>query len=361
MLLKDRRISVCLVLGLLALVDPGFGQFLSKRTFGSMLLPTPPAPMASQCGTTSITESSSDTITPDNSVSCNNMVGHSDNSYFRAFDLPALGASDIFDVCEVVVGIESASSGSGNGQPMTINLYTSSQPFPFGYPDSLTLIGSSAVTVEDQTATLLTIPVTGSAPANSQLVVEVFTPNGEAFGNLIFIGSNTAAQTAPGYLRAADCGYLFPTQTDALDDDLIMHIVMTVNGTVVSGLIANPASLQVDAPLPEIQVGGNGVLELNENATLTPGWSNDGDQDFTLTGAIDHFTGPGVGLIFTINVPTAGYGLITTGTSKGCGADCYTINVGGVRSAQPTHLDVSIDERVTPTYLGTAGSSTTSS
>src|ERR1041384_1613203 len=202
---------------------------------------------------TTITESTSQAITPLNSVSCNDGFGHTDNSYWRAFTLPSFGISAAFDIQSVDIGVEVATSGgagapggsgqsgfskssgdgvkspSGGSQPITIRLYTSSMSFPTGYPGSLTLIGSVNTTVADQSGTVINIPVTGTAPAGSQLVVEVFTPNGQQAGNLFFIGSNASAETGPSYLSAADCGVTTPTTTAALGFPT-MHIVMNVNG-----------------------------------------------------------------------------------------------------------------------------------
>ena len=141
-------------------------------------MPSTTTTTLASCGNTSITESASQEIVSGNSVSCNNGVGHADNSYWRAFNLSGFGISDTFNVCQVEIGIEQATS-SGGSQPVTVRLYTSSQTFPQGYPGSLTLIGSASnVSVADQSLTVLTIPVTGVAPVGSQLVVEIFTPNG---------------------------------------------------------------------------------------------------------------------------------------------------------------------------------------
>jgi hypothetical protein len=106
--------------------------------------------------------------------------------------------------------------------------------FPAGFPGSLTLIGTTNTTVLDQAGTIINVPVAGTAPAGSQLVVEVFTPDGTAAGNLIFIGSNAAPETGPSYLSAADCGVPNPTTTAALGFPN-MHIVMNVNGCEVTG------------------------------------------------------------------------------------------------------------------------------
>jgi hypothetical protein len=93
----------------------------------------------------------------------------------------------------------------------------------------LTLIGQADTMVADQALTIINVPVTGTAPAGSQLVVEVFTPDGETAGNLFFIGSNASPETGPSYLRAAACGVTNPTTTSALGFPN-MHIVMNVNG-----------------------------------------------------------------------------------------------------------------------------------
>jgi hypothetical protein len=45
------------------------------------------------------------------------------------------------------------------------------------------------------------------------------------------------------------------------------------------------ASLTVD-PVVHDTRNGNGVLEMNENAILDPGWSNDGATDFTSAGTV---------------------------------------------------------------------------
>ena len=208
------------------------------------------APKGGGCQT--ITQSSSQAITPLNSVSCNNGIGHTNNSYWRAFSLASFGITNAFDVQSVDIGVEEASSGgvgpqapnslskknksiaiggapNGGGQSVTVRIYTSSQPFPTGFPASLTQIGTATVNVADQSGTIINVPIVGSAAAGSELVVEVFTPDGQAAGNLFFIGSNSAAQTGPSYLSAADCGVVTPTTTAAIGFP-DMHIVLNVNG-----------------------------------------------------------------------------------------------------------------------------------
>ena len=171
------------------------------------------------------------TITAGNSVACNNGVAHTANSYFRAFTLSTFGINNPFNVTTVQIGIEQASSTNPD-QPITCNLYSGAPGFPTGYPGSYTLIGTVTDNIAPQTLTLHSFNVTGTVPVGEQLVVEIFTPDGQVLGNLIFIGSNAAGQTAPSYIQAADCG--LPTPGDLAGIGFPnMHIVMSVTGDEV--------------------------------------------------------------------------------------------------------------------------------
>lgn len=170
-----------------------------------------------------LTHSVSQSIISGNSVSCNSAGLHTDNSYWRSFDLNSFGIYSELNVKAVEIGIEQATS-SGSGQPLTVNLYTSAGAFPGG---ARTLIGTTTVTVSDQSGTIISIPITASVPAGSELVVEIFTPDGQAVGNSFFIGSNNLGQTAPSYISASGCGVPTPTDLSSLGFPN-MHIVMNV-------------------------------------------------------------------------------------------------------------------------------------
>ncbi len=196
--------------------------------------------MAQRYGTTcppTITQSSSQAITAANSASCNNGVGHADNSYWRAFNMGSLVGSAQYNVTSVSFGVESANVT----QSVTVRLYTTGN-FPAGFPGSLTQIGTTTVSVTSaQTGTVVTTPLVAVVPAGtSQLVMELFTPNGETAGNLFFVGSNAAAQSGPSYLSAADCGVTVPTDTSTIGFPN-MHLVFNINGSCGSG----PGSLDV--------------------------------------------------------------------------------------------------------------------
>ena len=179
-----------------------------------------------------ITQSASATIQSLNSVSCNNGIGHTDNSYMRRFKLATdHGILTPFTISSVAWAIEEASSGSGGGQPMSIRLYTIPTASALTFAN-LTMIATTTFNQLDESLVNHTTAIAGvvAAPVALDLVVELFTPDGQAAGNLIFVGSNNLGQTRPSYLAAALCGVAQPTDTAALGFPG-MHIVMGVTGS----------------------------------------------------------------------------------------------------------------------------------
>jgi subtilisin family serine protease len=199
--------------------------------------PTPtPTPTPSGSCPPTITESSSQDITSGNSVACNdNTSGFTvENHYWRAFDMASFTGGAEYDITAISFGIEQATSGSGTGQPVTVNLYTNSgAPFPGG---TLTLLATSgSINIPDQSLSIFDVPIAATVPAGTpELVMEVTNPDGVEAGNMFFIGSNASPETAPSYLSAADCGIPDPTTTaDIGFPD--MHIVFNVDGTCPGG------------------------------------------------------------------------------------------------------------------------------
>jgi subtilisin-like proprotein convertase family protein len=186
-----------------------------------------PEPRLVPEGTVTITHSATQAIVIGNSVACNSGGLHTNNSYIRRFDLGAFGITGSFDVVEVSFGIEQA-TGAGGDQPVTVNLYTWDPVDPFTFAN-FSLIGTATGNVPDQAGTVATFPVTGTAPAGSTLVVELFTPNGQVDGNGLFVGSNPDGQTDPTFLAAADCGVPEPTDTAVIGFPG-MHWVLNVTG-----------------------------------------------------------------------------------------------------------------------------------
>ena len=156
-------------------------------------------------------------------------------------------------VTSVSFGIEQATSGTGTGQPLTVNLYANhGSPFPGGDWQSNLIATSGEINIPDQADTIFNVPLTVTAPGSAlELVMEVTTPDGTAVGNLFFVGSNPDPETGPSYLEAADCGVNTPTPTGDIGFP-DMHIVFNVNGTCPGGT-PTPTPTATATPTPSTQ------------------------------------------------------------------------------------------------------------
>ncbi len=238
------------------------------------------------CGTAVLSQNPNNTPVAGNSVACSTAGIHTDNGYFRAFDLGAFPQG--FTSCAVEFGIEQADAGGAN-QPVTVRLYSSTgAAFPGG---TRTEVGSATVNVTDQALSLLSVPLTATVPAGAQLVAEVFTPDGTAGGNSFFIGSNTTAETGPSYIQAAGCGLTAPTPTAAIGF-AGMHIILNVRGTDAGPA---PAPMLTVSPATGASFG---QVVTGQNGTATVTLTNTGNAPATIT---------------AITAPTAPFSLVTDG------------------------------------------------
>jgi hypothetical protein len=194
-------------------------------------------PLGAICPST-ITESTSQTITQGNSVGCSadNGVTTTENHYWRAFDMNTFTGGQEYDITSVDFGIEQATSGTGTGQPLTVNLYANhGSAFPGGDWQSNLIGTSGSINIPDQALTVFNVPITATVPAGTlELVMEVMTPDGTNVGNAFFIGSNADAETGTSYLSAVDCGLSDPTPVGDIGFP-DMHIVFNVTGNCPSG------------------------------------------------------------------------------------------------------------------------------
>jgi hypothetical protein len=176
-----------------------------------------------------ISHSMSQVITAGNSVACVNEADqfHSDNSYYRVFDLQSFGVTGPLQVSMVQFGVEQATGAAGS-QPAVVRLHTLTGTVLS--TANLSLLSTANPTITDQSTSILDVPVTAMVPAGSRLVVELNTPDAQTVGHSFFIGSNEGGQTGPSYLRAPDCGVNEPTDTTGLGFPN-MHVVMNVIGT----------------------------------------------------------------------------------------------------------------------------------
>jgi hypothetical protein len=175
-------------------------------------------------GTLTLTHSRSPAIVAGSAVACarNRGLLTTANGYLRHFTLDDYAILGDLAVTEVSFGVESA---LGAVPGLTVNLYTLLDPAqPLRYAN-LQLIGTAETTVDSQLMSIVRVPVTGTAPAGSTLVVEVATPQLRRGG--IYLGAHPAGQTAASYLRAQACGIPEPAPTAELgfpDMQLLLNV-----------------------------------------------------------------------------------------------------------------------------------------
>jgi hypothetical protein len=174
-----------------------------------------------------LTQTTSNLIEPNVSISCSDDSGvHAENSYFRVFDLATAGVNSAFHVSAVEVGVDSANASGDGTQPVDVRLHTLTGDLQNG---TLAPLATSSQNVVDTVATRIEFPFDAMVPAGSRLAVEVHTPDGSQNGDSFYIGANRLGQTAPGYLRAPECGDDQPTDfADIGFSDT--HIIIDVIG-----------------------------------------------------------------------------------------------------------------------------------
>ena len=207
------------------------------------------------------------TVTPVNSIHCG-AAGppqtHAANSYIRTYDVFGSGGISTIDICSVRFGVEFALAGLGAGsQPMEIRLYvvpTAGFTFPVAM-SSLTPVHTEFFQLADTTGAanlVIDQPITAFPPVTAAVtdtvIVELFSPDGTAPQNVFFIGSNTAGESAPGYLEAAACGIAVPQTTVSLAPTP-MHMILDLGyqftGTPLTLTLTSPAVTQLD-----VSIGG---------------------------------------------------------------------------------------------------------
>lgn len=200
-----------------------------------------------------LSQSTSETIVA-GSVACSGNGIVSDNIFYRAFDINALGYSQ-FDVTEVAFGIEAVSNESP-GFAVDVIIYQTT-----GFPGvALTELSRVSVPlVTSDTGTIKVVPILATVTEDI-LVFGVETPDESNNGGTTSfqIGSNNLGQSAPSYLSSAACGLTSPTETAAIGFP-DMHIVMTVTSNPLSvdklslntiSLFPNPAKNTLNLNMP---------------------------------------------------------------------------------------------------------------
>jgi hypothetical protein len=218
-------------------------------------------------GTLTLTQSESPTIVAGSSVACspNHGVSTTASGYLRHFTLDDYAIIGDLEVTAVSFGVESVL----NTKPprLTVNLYTMVDPGGLLVYDNLSRIGTADAPVTNQFMTIVQVPVSGTAPAGSTLVVEVEVPDLRPGG--VFLGANPDGQTAPSYLRAEACGVPEPAPTAELGFPK-MQLLLNVTGVAEVPACQVPTGTPWAGATPlagEVPPGGEQVIGVTFDST----------------------------------------------------------------------------------------------
>lgn len=218
-------------------------------------------------GTVTLTHSASQEIAADNTVACSSLGLTADNGYLRTFTLEDFDIVSDFTVTDVSFGVEAVNV---NPITVTVRLYTlDAEPLVYA---NMTPIGSADVTLQPQALQMVSVPVSGVAPAGSTLVVEIDAPDTRTTSGF-FAGSNSAGETAPTYIRSATCGMPEPVAMASAGFPGT-HLVMNVTGMAEAPETELPEWVDVQPTSGTVPAGGSQDVTVTFDSTgIEPGSS----------------------------------------------------------------------------------------
>lgn len=159
-----------------------------------------------------------------------------ENSYYRVFPLADHQITTAFHITQVTFQVERATSPAGN-QPATVKVgtYAGTVGAATLNQAQVTPLGQAAITIPNGATSVVTpvamfTPSSITVPAGSNLIAEVFIPDGLNQQNIFFIGSNNGGETRPGYIRAPICNVPDPSTYATIGQPQI-QILLSVTGT----------------------------------------------------------------------------------------------------------------------------------
>jgi hypothetical protein len=177
-----------------------------------------------------------------------------DNTYYRVYDLNALGYVDDMTLNNIHFSVESSSIA----RVVTVNAYTLTGALTNA---NLTLLGSTTVNVSTTPMTPYTAVMGGlTVPGGSTLVLSYSVP--ESLNNPFLPGANAAGQSGLTYLKAIACGINEPVSLTSIGFPNV-HVIIDAE-------FAQPVSLVQTSGLPSGSVFPVG------NHTVTFEITNDG-------------------------------------------------------------------------------------
>lgn len=203
-----------------------------------VMIDAPVGPM-----TRTLTQTTSQTLKAGNTIACSNSTtGHTrDNSFYRVFDLPAMGINAAFTVSQVSFQVEHCDHINNTGCVVAVRVGTyAGTPGATLTPASITILASNAsVPVPEiienpgppptTPGGTVNAPITATIPAGSKLVVQVEAPDGNNLYSF-FMGSNDGGESGFGYIMSGTCSITNPTNISTLGTPAPRHLLLNVTG-----------------------------------------------------------------------------------------------------------------------------------
>lgn len=157
----------------------------------------------------SVTLAQTDSIVADGaSLACGVNGYTAENSWYRVFDLAQLGITGDLTVSQVAFGIEQAAGAQT--VDVKLGIYTGTAGGASLDLALVTPLATTTVAVPAASLIVQTVPMTAVVPAGSKLMVEVASPNHQGTTTNFYLGTTTAPETSPSYLRAPTCNLSVP-------------------------------------------------------------------------------------------------------------------------------------------------------
>lgn len=189
-------------------------------------------------GTVTLTQNTSSVATAAAGIACN---PGGDNAFYRVYDLTALGYTNDLILNNIKFSVQSSAAD----RPVTVSAYTLTGALT---NENLTLLGSTTVTATTSTSIIdYTVAMGGlTVPGGSTLVISYAVAS--STGNAFIPGANAAGQSAPVFIKAADCGIAQPTSFTAIGFPNV-HVILDAELTQ-GGSLAQTAGLPSGSVFP---------------------------------------------------------------------------------------------------------------
>lgn len=296
-----------------------------------------------------LTHSASNDILAGNAIACaDNTTGFTNaNQYLRTFTLADFDIDSPLSVTNVTFAVENLTVTT----TATVNLYTLSGDLQY---TNLTRIGTATVALDPQSATLVTVPVTATVPADATLVAEIAVPDLRNDSGVFFFGTNADGQSAPSYIASPSCGASDPTDLAEIGFEN-MQLVLFVSGTTA----APPVDCTLPAWLPVSPTSGAVAPGMAQSMSLSLNTAGLAAGTYAANVCVtSNATDPFVVVPVTLEVTANGPGLATASTIDfgGIAPGHRVVRRATLRSSGTSALDVTAVSTPSAPFTRTGGS-----